>query len=424
MNLIIDIGNSVAKLAIFDKGELVVCIGKQRMEFMNKLIIALMLSFFSLTQSVRGQEDSIKVSLMTCAPGTEIYALFGHTALRYEDTARGEDWVFNYGMFSFNTPHFIYRFVKGETDYELGVTPYSYFEGSYAMRGSSVYQQTLNLTMAEKQKLRRLLEENYQPENRVYRYNFFYDNCTTRARDIIEECIEGKVVYPDGKEGLSFRDIVHQYTKGHEWDELGIDMCLGSEADEPVDARKQMFAPFYMLEAAGKATIVAGDSVRPFVLQEKKVVDVEPEGGEGGFPLSPLVCVFVLMGAVCLVGWIQLKVKKVIWIWDLFLFGVQGLAGCVIAFLVCFSTHPTVGSNWLILLLNPIPLIYLPVMVYRAIKGKKDLYHLINIVYLTLFIMIMPFVQQKFNATVLPLALCLLLCSASHVLLYYRQNNK
>lgn len=383
-----------------------------------------MLSFFSLTQSVRGQEDSIKVSLMTCAPGTEIYALFGHTALRYEDTARGEDWVFNYGMFSFNTPHFIYRFVKGETDYELGVTPYSYFEGSYAMRGSSVYQQTLNLTMAEKQKLRRLLEENYQPENRVYRYNFFYDNCTTRARDIIEECIEGKVVYPDGKEGLSFRDIVHQYTKGHEWDELGIDMCLGSEADEPVDARKQMFAPFYMLEAAGKATIVAGDSVRPFVLQEKKVVDVEPEGGEGGFPLSPLVCVFVLMGAVCLVGWIQLKVKKVIWIWDLFLFGVQGLAGCVIAFLVCFSTHPTVGSNWLILLLNPIPLIYLPVMVYRAIKGKKDLYHLINIVYLTLFIMIMPFVQQKFNATVLPLALCLLLCSASHVLLYYRQNNK
>lgn len=391
---------------------------------MNKLIIALMLSFFFLTQSVRGQEDSIKVSLMTCAPGTEIYALFGHTALRYEDTARGEDWVFNYGMFSFNTPHFIYRFVKGETDYELGVTPYSYFEGSYAMRGSSVYQQTLNLTMAEKQKLRRLLEENYQPENRVYRYNFFYDNCTTRARDIIEECIEGKVVYPDGKEGLSFRDIVHQYTKGHEWDELGIDMCLGSEADEPVDARKQMFAPFYMLEAAGKATIVAGDSVRPFVLQEKKVVDVEPEGGEGGFPLSPLVCVFVLMGAVCLVGWIQLKVKKVIWIWDLFLFGVQGLAGCVIAFLVCFSTHPTVGSNWLILLLNPIPLIYLPVMVYRAIKGKKDLYHLINIVYLTLFIMIMPFVQQKFNATVLPLALCLLLCSASHVLLYYRQNNK
>ena len=150
-------------------------------------------------------------------------------------------------------PGFIYRFVKGETDYELGVTRYPYFEGSYAMRGSSVYQQTLNLTISEKQKLRRLLEENYLPKNRVYRYNFFYDNCTTRARDIIEKCIEGKVVYSEGKERLSFRDIVHQYTKGHEWDELGIDMCLGSEADKPIDTRKQMFAPFYMLEAAKKS---------------------------------------------------------------------------------------------------------------------------------------------------------------------------
>lgn len=391
---------------------------------MNKLIVTLMLLSFSLIQPVKGQDDNVKVSLLTCAPGTEIYALFGHTALRYEDTERGEDWVFNYGMFSFNTPNFIYRFVKGETDYELGITRYPYFESSYAMRGSSVFQQTLNLTPVEKQRLRSLLEENYLPENRVYRYNFFYDNCTTRARDKMEECLEGKIVYPNGRDGLSFRDIVHQYTKGHEWDELGIDMCLGSEADEPIDARKQMFAPFYLMEAAKEAVIVEGDSLRPLVLVEKKVVDVQPEEDEGSFPLSPMVCVFILIGITCLVGWVQLKIKKVIWIWDILLFGMQGLAGCVIAFLVFFSTHPTVGSNWLILLFNPIPLVYLPVMVYRAIKGKKDLYHVINIVYLTLFIMIMPFIQQKFNATVLPLALCLLICSASHVLLYYRQNNK
>lgn len=391
---------------------------------MNKLIVTLMLLSFSLIQPVKGQDDNVKVSLLTCAPGTEIYALFGHTALRYEDTERGEDWVFNYGMFSFNTPNFIYRFVKGETDYELGITRYPYFESSYAMRGSSVFQQTLNLTPVEKQRLRSLLEENYLPENRVYRYNFFYDNCTTRARDKMEECLEGKIVYPNGRDGLSFRDIVHQYTKGHEWDELGIDMCLGSEADEPIDARKQMFAPFYLMEATKEAVIVEGDSLRPLVLVEKKVVDVQPEEDEGSFPLSPMVCVFILIGITCLVGWVQLKIKKVIWIWDILLFGMQGLAGCVIAFLVFFSTHPTVGSNWLILLFNPIPLVYLPVMVYRAIKGKKDLYHVINIVYLTLFIMIMPFIQQKFNATVLPLALCLLICSASHVLLYYRQNNK
>lgn len=391
---------------------------------MNKLILLLTLLFFFRIQPVSAQQDSIRVSLLTCTPGTEIYALFGHTALRYENPAQGQDWVFNYGMFSFNTPNFIFRFVKGETDYELGIRPYAYFEGEYAMRGSSVYQQTLNLTSTEKEKLRELLEENYLPQNRVYRYNFFYDNCTTRARDRIEECIDGEVVYPEGKEGISFRDIVRQYTKGHDWDELGIDMCLGSEADAPIDTRNQMFAPFYMLEAAKGAVIVKGDSVRPLVLEEKKVVDVQPEEEGSGFSVSPMTCVFILIGITCLIGWLQLKIRKVIWGWDVLLFGVQGLAGCVIAFLVFFSVHPTVGSNWLILLFNPIPLIYLPVMVFKAVKGKKDLYHLINVVYLTLFIMIMPFIQQKFNATVLPLALCLLICSASHVLLYYRQNNK
>ncbi|WP_455665098.1 lipoprotein N-acyltransferase Lnb [Phocaeicola sp.] len=391
---------------------------------MNKLIIILALLLSFGMQPLNAQQDSVKVSLLTCAPGTEIYALFGHTALRYEDPAHGQDIVFNYGIFDFNTPNFIFRFVKGETDYKLGVAPYESFEWQYAMRGSSVYQQTLNLTSAEKQKLWDLLEENYRPENRVYRYNFFYDNCTTRARDRFEECIDGKVTYPEGKKGLSFRDIVHQYTKGHEWDELGIDMCLGSEADVPIDARKQMFAPFYLLEAAKKATIMEGDSLRPLVLAEKKIVDVEPEEEETGFPLSPMACVVILMGVTCLIGWLQLRIKKVIWIWDILLFGAQGLAGCVIAFLVFFSIHPTVGSNWLIILFNPIPLIYLPIMVYRAIKGKKDLYHVINVVYLTLFIMIMPFVGQKFNATVLPLALCLLICSACHVLLYYRRNNK
>lgn len=389
---------------------------------MKKLLVLLYLILASW--SVRAQQDSVRVSLLTCAPGTEIYELFGHTAIRYENPAEGKDLVFNYGIFSFNTPNFVLRFVKGETDYRLGVVPYSYFEGEYAVRGSSVYQQTLNLTDEEKQKIWDLLEENYRPGNRIYRYNYFYDNCTTRARDKIEDCIDGKVVYPQAEEGVTFRDIVHRCTKGNEWDELGIDLCLGSEADVPIDGRKQMFAPFNMLEAARGAAIMQGDSVRPLVLSESKVVDVEPEEAKPGFPLSPLSCVCILLVVTCIIVWLQLKWKKVIWAWDLLLFGAQGVAGCIIAFLFFFSIHPTVGSNWLIVLFNPIPLIYLPVMIYKAIKGRKDLYHLINMAYLTFFIMIMPFIQQEFNVTVLPLALCLLVCSTGHVFLYYRQNSK
>lgn len=388
---------------------------------MKKQVVLLCLLLVSF--GVYAQRDSVRVSLLTCAPGTEIYELFGHTALRYEDMVKGEDLVFNYGVFSFGAPNFVLRYIKGETDYRLGIVPYSYFEGEYALRGSSVYQQVLNLTLAEKQKMLKLLLENYRPENRVYRYNNFYNNCTTRARDKIEECIDGKIIYPDGKDGMSFRKIVRQCTESSAWGGLGIDLCLGSEADVVIDGRKQMFAPFNMLTAARGAVIVKGDSVRPLVLDETKIVDVEPNEVPPSFPLSPMACVLILLVVACVIVWWQLRMKRIVWVWDLVLFGVQGIAGCIIAFLFFFSIHPTVDSNWLIVLLNPIPLIYLPVMIKKDIKGKKDPYHLVNVGCLTLFIMIIPFVQQEFHITVLPLALCLLICSAGHIL-FYRQNNK
>ena len=371
--------------------------------------------------------DSVRVSLLTCAPGTEIYSLFGHTALRYENPAKGEDWVFNYGMFSFNTPNFVMRFVKGETDYQLGVIPYRYFEGEYAMRGSSVYQQELNLTSEEKEKIFRLLEENYRPANRTYRYNYFYDNCTTRARDKVEQGIAGKVVYPKAMKERSFREIVREYTDGHEWSAFGIDLCLGSEADEPIDERRQMFAPFYMLEFARGAMIHRADTIVPFVKAEKKLLDFSSkdeelfEKDEELFWPSPWTCAWAWWMLTLVVVAFGIRSGKIYWLWDVLLFGAQGIGGCIIAFLFFFSVHPTVGSNWMLMMLNPLPLFYLPVMVYKAIKGKKDIFHVINALVLTLFIILMPFIQQKFNPTVLPLALNLLTCSVGHLIIYNRR---
>lgn len=371
--------------------------------------------------------DSVRVSLLTCAPGSEIYSLFGHTALRYENPAKGEDWVFNYGLFSFDTPNFVLRFVKGETDYQLGVIPYSYFEGEYAMRGSSVYQQELNLTDKEKENVIKLLRENYLPANRVYRYNYFYDNCTTRARDKVEQGIEGKVVYPESEKMCSFRSIVREYTAGHEWSAFGIDLCLGSEADEPIDERKQMFSPFYMLEYARGAMIHRTDTIVPFVKEEKLLLDFSSkdegvfEKDEDIFLPSPWSCALIWWVLTFVVTALGIKNGKVYWLWDVLLFGAQGLAGCIIAFLFFFSIHPTVGSNWLLMILNPLPLLYMPFMVYRAIKGKADVFHVINSVVLILFVILMPFVQQKFNATVLPLALNLLTCSVGHLIIYNRR---
>jgi hypothetical protein len=365
--------------------------------------------------------DSVRISLLTCAPGSEIYALFGHSAIRYENPEKDQDWVFNYGMFSFKEPNFVMRFVKGETDYQLGVVPFRYFETEYALRGSSVYQQVLNLTDEEKVRLISLLEENYLPSNRVYRYNYFYDNCTTRARDKVEESIQGKVVYPETEKEVSFRDIIHEFTAGSEWGEFGIDLCLGSEADEPIDERKQMFAPFYMMEAARGAMIHRADTVVPLVLEEFKVVDAVLED-EPAFPLSPMTCAMGLLVATAfVVGWGIRKGRPCL-AWNVLMFFLQGLGGCIVAFLFFFSLHPTVGSNWLLMLFHPLALFYLPIMIYRGIKGKKDPYHWLNVALLTSFMILMPFISQEFNLTVLPLALSLLLVSVGHIYTYYLKN--
>ena len=364
--------------------------------------------------------DSVRISLLTCEPGSEIYALFGHSAIRYENPAKQEDWVFNYGMFSFKEPNFVMRFVKGETDYQLGVVPFRYFEAEYGMRGSSVYQQELNLTNVEKEKLAGLLFENYFPANRVYRYNYFYDNCTTRARDKIEESIQGKVVYPVSDRVVSYRDILHEFTAGSEWSEFGIDLCLGSEADEPIDERKQMFAPFYMLAAARGAVIHRTDTMMPFVRKETKIVDAVLED-EPAFPLSPMACALLLLAVTVIIVGRGLYKGRQCLAWNVVMFLLQGLGGCIIAFLFFFSLHPTVGSNWLLILFNPLPLIYLPWLIGRGIKQQKDPYHVYNAVVLTSFILLMPFLPQEFNLTVLPLALNLLLLSVGHLCLYYRK---
>ena len=377
------------------------------------LIILLLL----LPLKGKGQ-DSLRWSLLTCQPSQEIYQLFGHTALRCENYTRKVDLVFNYGMFSFNTPNFVMRFVKGETDYLLGVEEYADFLQNYKRRGSGVIQQTLNLTQEEANKLWQSLLENARPENRVYRYNYFYNNCTSKARDMVEQCLGGKVVYPETKSGKSFRSIIHEYTKGSDWDELGIDLLLGQEADEPIGAREQMFAPFYLSDYIRDASIEKDGESRPLVSGETNVLTFNNDPVWKGFPLSPVICAWILNAIALGIAYLSIRNKKIYWGWDILIFGAQGIAGLIIGFLMFFSEHPTVDSNWMFMLFNPIPLFYLPVMVWKDLQRKTDLYHIINIIYLIVFIILMYVVPQTFNPAVLPLALSLLITSVAHWMVY------
>jgi len=307
---------------------------------------------------------TVSISLLTCTPGTEVHQLYGHTALRVREGQKGRmnDWVFNYGTFSFHKPHFMWRFVLGKTDYLLGVTPYEYFYEEYLREGRGIFEQKLNLTPSEAKSLAEALAVNLRPENATYRYNFFYDNCVTRPVQMIEKCVEGEIVWPDvTKDGeKSLRDIVHEYSKNNPWDKFGQDLLLGCEADEAASLSMQMFAPMYALRFVSEAKIKASDgSVRPLASSTITLLPAQPvaNGASSNTPMWAFGILFALTLVLTLAEW---KKKKYYWFFDSLLLMAQGLAGCVITFLFLFSTHPTVGSNWLVILFNPLPLLYFP----------------------------------------------------------------
>lgn len=368
-------------------------------------------------------EDSIRFSLLTCGAGEEIYSLFGHTAIRYENSTRGIDAVFNYGIFSFNTPNFILRFTLGETDYQLGVTSYKQFAYEYTWTGRDVWQQTLNLNAEEKKKLLALLEENYLPQNRIYRYNFFYDNCATRPRDQIERAVQGTLEYADDmtsfQTGISFRDIVHQYTIGHSWARFGIDLCLGSQADKDITRRQMMFAPFYLKDFLAKAQLKNAQGMeRPLVSSEDHIIQSPQQTSTEEAP-SPLQTAFLLFTIVTIATAYGIYRRKSLWLLDLLLFLAAGVAGCILAFLASFSQHPAVSPNYLLFLFHPLHLLCLPWMIKRVRKKEKSIYMWANIIVLTFFILLWGIIPQEFNLAVLPLALSLWIRSASNLYLTY-----
>lgn len=401
-----------------------------------KKICWLLLALWSVwirPADVRAQDferDSVEFSLLTCSPSTEIYALYGHTAIRYRNLTTGDDWAFNYGLFDFSAPNFVWRFTKGECDYELGIIPYYIMEYEYRHRGSAVYAQVLNLTRQEKEELFRLLMINYQPENRTYRYNFLYDNCTTRARDRIEEAIDGTVVYQEYKDRkLSYRQIIHQYTADAPWAEVGNDLCLGLDADKPITMRQEMFAPFYMKDYAAHAVIRIPDGKeRPLVLREDTLVPLPaqkqvPEGTARLFAeyLTPVVVGTILCVLMLLLGVVQYCRNKIYWGVDLFFQILVGLMGCVVTLLFFFSEHPTVGTNWQILLLNPLPFFFLPRVIWCCVHRKKTVIHAVYTVWLVFFMIFSVFTPQDFCAPVVSLA-CILLIRSVGYLLYYKKN--
>ena len=331
--------------------------------------------------------DSVEISLLTCSPHEAIYSLYGHTAIRINDQRNGEDLAVNYGLFSFEKPHFVLRFLFGLTDYEMGIEPFEAFCRQYRYYGSSVTQQVLNLTNEEKWNIVKAVNINYMPENSVYRYNYFYDNCTTRAVDMLTTHLADAHVVFEGEQQKypSFREMVHGCLPHHPWNRFGNDMLLGVKADCKTTLREHQFLPANAMDDFRHAMIVGQDgSNRPLVLREEIVV---PEGTQDvwkDFPLSPKDVFLIVLAITVLITLLEAYTKKVLWGYDALLMILCGLAGIVL-FLMLFSQHPTVRVNLLLLLLNPLPLFFIWRMIRRARKRLPDRQYVGWIILICLF---------------------------------------
>lgn len=376
------------------------------------LIAAILVSLTSAAsaecvgESNESAMESVEISLLTCGPGQEVYSLYGHTAIRYQNKAMDTDIVTNYGMFSFSQRFFILRFVFGLTDYEMGIQPFSHFLQTYMAEGRWVKQQTLNLTNEEKFSIVQALDINYRPDNRVYRYNYFYDNCTTRARDMIVSHIQGRVTYPEAKGDATYRSMIHQWNEQKPWSRLGNDLLLGVKADLPTDKAQRQFLPDSLRYDFDHAFIVANDGSKRKLVKSTEYLYLPPTADAAKeFPLSPTACAWIVFATIIVVGLVEWKTRKICWGLDALLLMATGVAGLIL-FAMIFSQHPTVSLNFQILALCPLSILF----AYPTVKKlrKHQLHRYLLVWALLVVLMLILGIFQKYSPAIYIVALSLL----------------
>ena len=271
-------------------------------------------------------------------------------------------------MFSFKKPFFVARFVLGLTDYEMGIQDFNDFCYEYQYFGSQVTQQEINLTPEEKGQLLKALQDNYA-NARVYRYNYFYNNCTTKARDIILKSVNGKIVYKNGiDKSVSFRDLIHGCNANYSWASFGNDLLLGFKADMQTTREEQQFLPDNLMRDFDQAKIVSADgSSRPLVKNTEIIVRGNDYAIAGKTKVTPQFVFITLLILIAVIVVAEFKTKKrFLWL-DITLLLASGLAGLIL-FVMLFSEHPTTSTNLQIFILCPLNLYW---AIY-IIKNKRN----------------------------------------------------
>jgi len=342
--------------------------------------------------------SDVRISLLTAAPGDALYLRFGHNAMRVKIDSHGYDAVYNYGTFDFSQPNFYVNFARGRMIYFLSKTSYERFLAEYMYENRRIREQVFALDSVQTMFVLQFLENNALPENRDYRYHFFYDNCATRIRDLMLQAFPG-ITLPEPQEAPTFRDLIHRYVKEHPWGKFGIDIALGLPTDQKTGMYEQMYLPDYTFDAFANVLY----NGRPVV---KQTIDVfipdQPAFPPPGLFTPAVLCCFILALAILfLYVWIGSKV------FDFVLFFTVGMVGVLVVFLWFFTDHTNTANNLNILWALPTHLVMTFFLLPNRYSNFTRKYFLATAIIAMLLVVSWVFLPQRLHPALIPLVLAI-----------------
>lgn len=364
---------------------------------MKNLFLSLFLLIGLASIAQRPLSQMAEISLLSCENGYELYNSYGHSAIRVKDPLTDLDIVFNYGTFDAQVDNFLMRFIRGTVDYTLSMSPYEWFIRSYENENRTVIEQVLNLTPEEKQAVFNRIVKNYETDERFYRYDFFYDNCSTRIHEILKEVLGedlsyGEDLYQDSPE--TFRMLIDPYMKHSPWAEFGVGIIMGYPTDNIATNKQKMFLPDHMMERFDLATIHQ-DS---FVKNKRILFKSTPTEINNSFWTSPLFILSLIAFFVIALSLYNFNRNKHWYAIDYVLFFITGLAGIFFLFMWIGTRHSPTFENMNMFWAMPFNLIAL----FFIKKQKSKLYLLFMMILNLVGFFMLP---QIFHIAVLPIAL-------------------
>jgi hypothetical protein len=358
--------------------------------------------------------DSARISLLTVSPGEELYSAFGHTGIRVTDYKNDFDVVFNYGTFDFDQPGFYTNFVKGKMRYMISTDRFPDFMDEYVAEKRSVAEQQLELTTEDKQQIFAFLYTNALPENREYFYDFFWDNCATRPRDVFEKTLGPRLQYHTDRgafeKNKTMHDMLRVYVSNRPWVDYGFDLILGLPCEKIATPRDQTFLPEYLAKYIGCATVDGKPFVakREFLLlyPEKKI---DP-------PFLPIHLSFAFVIVMIGVWYAERKTKKHYYAADFILFLVTGLFGTLFLSLWLFTVHYSVPQNLNMLWLIPTHTVIAFLLLRKRKPQWLKYYFALTYILMVLIFVAWKWLPQPLNPAVAPIIFLLAFRSATIVI--------